>query len=143
MQPSLVCLNVLEGTLKGREFAFGRPGCCLVGRAHDCDLRLSENNGEMAVSRHHCLFEFNPPQIQVRDLGSLNGTYVNGVKIGQRLPGSSAERAEFDPSPPCELRDGDEIQMGHTVFQVHLHTATETSRPEPAADQVVYEVRSQ
>ncbi len=125
MQSTNVCLSVLEGALKGKEFVFGERGCCLVGRAHDCDLRLPRTNGELEVSRHHCVFEFDPPHVQVRDLGSLNGTYVNGVKIGQRLPGASPEEAEQEASPPYELREGDEIQMGHTVFQVHVYAAAE------------------
>ena len=34
--------------------------------------------------RRHCLLDINPPDIRVRDFGSLNGTYVNGTMIGQR-----------------------------------------------------------
>ena len=38
----------------------------------------------MARLRHHFIHEVNPPAACLRDLGSLNGTYVNGKKFGAR-----------------------------------------------------------
>ena len=45
------------------------------------------------VSRHHFLLEVCPPQACVRDLGSRNGTYVNGRKVGGRQEASPQESA--------------------------------------------------
>jgi pSer/pThr/pTyr-binding forkhead associated (FHA) protein len=44
----------------------------------------------MRISRYHCLLDINSPDIRVRDLGSLNGTIVNGKKIGQRQRNQTA-----------------------------------------------------
>ena len=49
---------------------------------HDGDLRLPNGPGYADVSRHHCLLHIDPPAVWVRDLGSRNGTRVNGTQIG-------------------------------------------------------------
>ncbi len=78
-----VTLQVIEGPLKGQQFLFGERMTCIVGRGPDCyKIRIPES--EEGVSRHHCLLDINPPDIRIRDFGSLNGTYVNDQKIGQR-----------------------------------------------------------
>jgi len=70
------------------------------------------------ISRHHCVFEVEPPTVRIRDLGSSNGTYVNGVLIGRR----SYQKRKFDTELPrqatLELNDGDEVRVGHLVFRV-------------------------
>jgi pSer/pThr/pTyr-binding forkhead associated (FHA) protein len=52
-------------------------GDTLVGRGSDCDIFL----GDVTVSRHHAEFSANGDSLLVRDLGSTNGTYVNGSWI--------------------------------------------------------------
>src|SRR5438132_10817282 len=64
------------------EHCFAQRCVCLVGRAPDCDLRLPAADEYMAVSRHHCRLEIDPPRVWVRDLGSRNGTRINGMQIG-------------------------------------------------------------
>jgi pSer/pThr/pTyr-binding forkhead associated (FHA) protein len=49
----------------------------LIGRGSDCDLRLHST----AVSRHHCLIRIRNGEAVVVDLGSANGTYVNGLRV--------------------------------------------------------------
>jgi pSer/pThr/pTyr-binding forkhead associated (FHA) protein len=49
-------------------------GDTLVGRGSDCDIFL----GDVTVSRHHARFGVDGDSLRVRDLGSTNGTYVNG-----------------------------------------------------------------
>ena len=49
----------------------------LIGRGTDCDLRLRGD----AVSRHHCLIRIRPDEITLADLGSSNGTFINGQRI--------------------------------------------------------------
>jgi len=53
------------------------------------------------VSKEHCVLERQGPAMLLRDLGSMNGTYING----QRMQGSQV------------LRHGDEIRMGNTVLR--------------------------
>jgi len=49
-------------------------GDTLVGRGSDCDIFL----GDVTVSRHHARFSVDGPTLRIQDLGSTNGTYVNG-----------------------------------------------------------------
>jgi pSer/pThr/pTyr-binding forkhead associated (FHA) protein len=86
----------------------------------------------MDVSRRHCEFLIEAPLVRVRDLGSLNGTFVNGEKIGQRsgrLPPTEVDLVEF---PACELRDGDEVQVGPNVIRVRICVAAEGWLPTAA-----------
>jgi pSer/pThr/pTyr-binding forkhead associated (FHA) protein len=112
-----ITLTATTGDLKGREFAFRDRAACLVGRARDCDLRVGDDR---TVSRYHCLFDIDAPLVSVCDLGSRNGTYVNGEKIGQRgreeevNPGVAADR------PERMLREGDEVRVGNTLLRVHI-----------------------
>ena len=82
--PASVSLKVSNGSLVGQAFIFDERTTCIVGRAGDCSPQLPDDEQHRTISRHHCLFDINPPGIRVRDFGSKNGTYVNGVKIGQR-----------------------------------------------------------
>jgi pSer/pThr/pTyr-binding forkhead associated (FHA) protein len=72
------------------------------------------------VSRHHCVIEVDPPQVRVRDLGSLNGTFVNGVLIGRRPVHLSPEESDPASLPAFPVRDGDEIRVGDTVLRVRI-----------------------
>jgi pSer/pThr/pTyr-binding forkhead associated (FHA) protein len=49
----------------------------LIGRGADCDLRL----GDAGISRHHCLIRVRGKEATVTDLGSSNGTYLNGQRV--------------------------------------------------------------
>ncbi len=49
----------------------------LIGREQDCHLRPNSDS----VSRHHCVISLDDFTVQVRDLGSSNGTYLNGVRV--------------------------------------------------------------
>ena len=89
--PARVTLRVTEGKLRGDEFAFDGRATCLIGRAPDCRPRLPDDPAHRTISRHHCLLDINPPDVRVRDFGSLNGTYVNGEKIGGREPHQTPE----------------------------------------------------
>ncbi len=120
METARITLTVTQGILKGMEYVFEDPTCCFIGRARDCDIQLPPDYAHVDVSRHHCVLEIDPPAILVRDLGSRNGTYVNGEKIGQRPADQAAEQTEWGELPAHELKDGDEIQVGHTVFRVGI-----------------------
>src|SRR3954454_9120941 len=73
-------------------------GVNTVGRHDDCDLRIKSSQ----VSRKHCeLFE-KKGMLLVKDLGSANGTFVNGKKVqGQQV-----------------LEPGDELTVGGITLRV-------------------------
>lgn len=126
-----VTLEVTQGALRDRRFVFDERSTCIVGRAVDCSPRVPDDSDHRTISRHHCLLDINPPDIRVRDFGSLNGTYVNGVKIGQREAGQAPEEADHRNFPEYDLRTGDEIALGGTVLRVHID-APEPETPGPA-----------
>jgi eukaryotic-like serine/threonine-protein kinase len=95
-----VTLRVLEGPYTGREFIFDQHDTFLIGRADNAHLYLPEDR---FFSRHHCLLEIAPPRCFLRDLGSTNGTFVNGQKVTEAF-----------------LRSGDRIQGGRTVLEVEV-----------------------
>lgn len=116
---STITLIVTRGPLAGQKFTFAEATTCTIGRSRDCTIALPLELEHLDVSRHHCVLDLAPPHLRVRDLGSLNGTYVNGKKIGQRgmLPAPSS--SDTLPYPAVELSDGDEIRLGeHTAFRV-------------------------
>jgi pSer/pThr/pTyr-binding forkhead associated (FHA) protein len=113
-----VSLVVTAGPIRGRRYDFKSHDTFLFGRAPDCHARLAE--ADVSASRHHFLLEVNPPQARLRDLGSLNGTHVNGVRHGGRP--AQVSPAEVAPGGPVaiELHDGDEIRVGATHIRVEI-----------------------
>jgi pSer/pThr/pTyr-binding forkhead associated (FHA) protein len=125
MEPTII-LIVTRGPLAGQHYAFDKPTTCVVGRARDCTISLPLETEYADVSRHHCLLDISPPTVRVRDLGSLNGTYVNGRKIGQRDSCAAPGNAGQTGSQAVELSAGDEIRLGdHTAFRVSLSPASD------------------
>jgi pSer/pThr/pTyr-binding forkhead associated (FHA) protein len=114
-----ITLIVTRGPLAGQKYTFNKPTACTVGRARDCTISLPLEAEHLDISRHHCLLELSPPEVRIRDLGSLNGTYVNGHKIGQREGRETPADLARTRSQPVELTAGDEVQLGdHTAFRV-------------------------
>jgi diguanylate cyclase (GGDEF)-like protein len=91
---------VLTGKSVGEMFRIQASGA-VIGRASDVDLRLKDDG----VSRRHARIVVTDGLVCVEDLGSANGTLVNGERV---------ERAE--------LRDGDKIQVGATTILKFTYT---------------------
>lgn len=108
-------LRVLAGPYKGRVFSFTQADTFLIGRTVDSHLYLPEDK---FFSRHHCLLEITPPHCRLRDLGSTNGTYVNGRRVTE-----------------ASLQHGDEIQGGETVLRVDVTSNDTGSNMESLPDQ--------
>jgi len=118
MRSSRITLRVTQGNLEDPQYVFEEPMVCIVGRAEDCNIHIPTDYEHADISRHHCLIEISPPRIRVRDLGSRNGTFVNGKKIGQRPVHLPPELADLNSGTAQELHDGDEIRVGTTVFRI-------------------------
>jgi serine/threonine protein kinase len=106
--PATVTLLVNTGSAT-HEYVYSERATCLVGRSDECDIRIGEAPGR--VSRRHCRLEIDPPQLWIRDMGSRNGTYVNGRRLGRLT-----ERA---------LGHGDEVHLGDAVLHVAVSRTDE------------------
>lgn len=115
-----VILKVIQGGLSAKEFSFQERSTCVIGRALDCNILLPDDQAHSTISRYHCLLDINPPDICIRDFGSLNGTYVNGEKIGQRETDTDPARAKQLIYPEYDLKNGDQFKLGDSVFQVSV-----------------------
>lgn len=115
-----VILTITEGSLKGQKFIFDERTACIIGRAKDCNPQLPNDNAHRFISRYHCLLDINPPDIRVRDFGSRNGTYVNSQMIGKRRSDQTRSEGARMVFPECDLKEGDAIKLGNTVFQVNI-----------------------
>src|SRR5262249_58225643 len=102
-----VILTFTNATLKGQQREFTGPAKCVVGRSRDCDVQLPSTPEFLRVSRHHCVLNIDALAVQVRDLGSRNGTFLNGADIGQRPGGRGPGPAEA--SAWHTLEEGDEL----------------------------------
>ena len=110
-------LEVVEGPMKGQKFAFEEHDTFVFGRLKDCHARLPD---DQQVSRHHFIMEANPPDARVRDLGSMNGTHINGTKYGSREKGETPEEGAEREYPQVDLKNGDQIRVGRTLLVVSI-----------------------
>lgn len=85
-------LEILNGPWQGKRFRVTEPEL-IIGRDAECHLRLPDDE----ASRKHASIEVQPDGIFIRDLSSLNGTWVNNQVV-----------------PQARLNDGDVIEIGRT-----------------------------
>ncbi len=111
---SQIELHVSTGGQKGTVIPLP-PGKFLIGREEDCQLRPNSD----LISRHHCVFNVDEFGVRLRDLGSTNGTLVNGERV----------RAVH------VLKHGDLVAVGRLEFRVVLDGApvTETTPDDTVA----------
>jgi pSer/pThr/pTyr-binding forkhead associated (FHA) protein len=76
----------------------------VIGRRQESDLCVPL----MVVSRRHCELNIEQNRLKVRDLGSRNGTYINGQRVDQ-----------------AEVNAGDNIQIGPVTFGVQINSEPE------------------
>jgi hypothetical protein len=72
-------LRILSGALSGQSFEL-QEGENTIGRSDECDIVISL----AGVSKKHAKIEFSQGRIVLTDLGSSNGTFVNGIRIKQK-----------------------------------------------------------
>lgn len=100
MTPALV---VKEGPLAGRRIEVDAE--LVVGR-EDAGLTIEDEE----ISRRHAAIRLRDGALEIEDLGSTNGTHVNGSRI----------------SEPTRLSGGDSVKLGKTVLEVEAARAAAT-----------------
>jgi len=113
---SQLTLTILAGQESGESYSFSGKTLCTIGRSRSCTIRLP---GDATVSRHHCVLELDNERAKVTDLGSKNGTFVNGMLIGHRDPAKEADCTLVDVGPSI-LHTGDHLCVGQSVFLVEI-----------------------
>ncbi len=104
-------LRLLSGQHRGSEYVFDDSMEIVVGRANAVDLILVEG----MVSRRHARFALRAGQLFVNDLGSTNGTFVNGQKIGRKQA----------------LEEGDRVLIGTSILKVIRSRSPKGTKPPP------------
>ena len=97
-----------------RSFPIHKPQT-VIGRREDCDLRIPL--GE--VSRKHCRLKLDVAGLQISDLGSSNGTYVNGRRVTEE-----------------DLDAGDTIRIGSLAFVVQIDGKPPTGEIDAPAEKL-------
>lgn len=118
---------VSAGPMAGRQFAFDRADTFICGRSADAHMSLGD---DAAVSRQHFVLEIVPPHVRLTDLGSRNGTYVNGLRYGGTDAPRAGERLAADGAKSVLLRHGDEIAVGASRLRVHVRIQDQAAAPE-------------
>jgi hypothetical protein len=90
-------LRFISGKYQGGEFPVGPEKQILVGRSSDLDMVLVED----MVSRKHARIGMVGDEIWIEDLGSTNGTFVNGEKITR-----------------AQLKQGDRVLIGTSILKL-------------------------
>ena len=103
-------LHVVGGNDRGKQYPLQLVQTN-IGRGADQDLILAD----IAVSRRHVQIFIEGPRYRVKDLGSGNGTLINGVRSDTVL-----------------LNDGDQIEIGNTVMRLeHPPSRAQQAAPPP------------
>jgi adenylate cyclase len=99
-------------------------GTCSLGRAATCSVVLNDER----VSRRHAMINAQEAgEFWLIDLGSSNGTYLNGRRVVQ----------------PCRLQDGDRVEVASFAFTFQQTAAPLTQRPpDTATDRTLTHLKS-
>jgi hypothetical protein len=95
--PRSLALRFISGKYQGGEYPLGQQPEIIVGRSSDLDMVLVED----MVSRRHARIACTENAILIEDLGSTNGTFVNGEKITR-----------------ASLKEGDRVLIGTSILKV-------------------------
>jgi len=99
-------LRFISGKYQGGEFPLRPNREIIIGRSSDLDMVLVED----MVSRKHAKITTDENVVSIQDLGSTNGTFVNGEKVRK-----------------AELKDGDRILIGTSIIKIVFVDGEQTS----------------
>ena len=97
MNGQAFALRFISGKYQGGEYPLSDTGEVVIGRSSELDLVLIED----MVSRKHAKLTLQPGQVTISDLGSTNGTFVNGEKVKR-----------------ARLKEGDRILIGTSILKL-------------------------
>lgn len=112
-------LVILNGPKANDYFPLNRLRS-LIGRSHfpnfivDIDLTAYELTRPFSISRHHAVIQWANHQLQIIDLASRNGTFVNGKPV--------TSHDANQPSDPVLLTVGSQIRLGQLEFTISTYS---------------------
>ncbi|MHC4259649.1 MAG: FHA domain-containing protein, partial [Planctomycetota bacterium] len=93
-------INLVVLKKNGSKKIFRLPGgVTVIGRRSNCDLYIPLTS----VSRKHCQLNRHEGLLKIRDLGSRNGTYLNGKRIDEAV-----------------IQAGDNVKVGPLTFTLQI-----------------------
>src|SRR3954469_23771008 len=104
----LWALRFISGKYQGGEFPLRPHREIVIGRSSELDMVLVED----MVSRKHAKITTDDKSVSIQDLGSTNGTFVNGEKIRK-----------------VELKDGDRILIGTSIIKLVALDGQQSAQP--------------
>jgi hypothetical protein len=109
-----------------KEYAMNLGEIVSIGRSSKCEFQLEDEK----TSGRHCRFFLKKDRLEITDLDSKNGTYLNGIRIES-----------------SEVFIGDEIKLGETVVTIEEKNAdaeavSTLTFPGPAKDRISYELKA-
>jgi hypothetical protein len=111
-------ITLVGGTAGAQDRHHLGPGRTKIGRSADCDICIDNTQ----MSRNHAVIEVSKSGVQITDVGSSNGTYVNGHKVRE-----------------AKIQHGDHVGFGHELqFVVEGRTveAPPAAKKPPASAQM-------
>jgi pSer/pThr/pTyr-binding forkhead associated (FHA) protein len=109
-QGKTFALKFISGKYQGGEFPLKTEKQIVIGRSSELDMVLVED----MVSRKHAKITVAAGKVTIEDLGSTNGTFVNGEKIKQ-----------------ARLKEGDRILIGTSILKV-VHQGADSANVDEA-----------
>ena len=98
-------------------------GTCSIGRSASNQVVLPDDK----ISRRHAMINTQGHgEHWLVDLGSANGTYLNGRRVSQ----------------PCRLKDGDALEIGGFRFTFRLRTASPAPQSDHTTEKTIQDIRS-
>jgi hypothetical protein len=113
-------MRFISGKYQGGEFPLPPNSEIIVGRSSDLDMVLVED----MVSRKHAKISVDSEQVTIQDLGSTNGTFVNGERVKR-----------------ATLNDGDRVLIGTSIIKLVTSDAPLSAAPAAKKIQQVAEAR--
>ncbi len=98
-------LAIVHGTMKGKTFTL-QEGEHSIGRVEGNSIVIPSKQ----ISKHHCVFLVNGDVVFVKDTGSSNGTFVNGVMTKYK-----------------EIQVGDKVSIGDCVFELGIKSSSNSN----------------
>ncbi|MGH9800876.1 MAG: FHA domain-containing protein, partial [Blastocatellia bacterium] len=89
----------------------------IIGKAPECDIVIQDG----AISRRHSQIEKRADKVFIKDLNSLNGTFINELRIGEQ---------------DWELKDGDSLSVGRTKIGFSIAPLAEIESQTTAEDEI-------